>query len=134
MGWLPAGHVARRHALTASPAHARCRLAEEGLAAFKRDWRYRSFLSFGLAEEVEAVLAVARRQQAAHEERGERMRELAERWAGVFVACPLASLTALALACCRLAPRPLPACAPACRLEGAGLDFFPHWTSPMFAG
>lgn len=61
------------------PAPGLYRLKEEGLLAFKRDWRYRCFISSGLAEEVEALLAVAWRQHHARLDQGERMQELAER-------------------------------------------------------
>ena len=54
-------------------------LEAEGLQFFKRDWRYRCFITSGEADGLEALLGTARRQRAEREAEGERHRELAER-------------------------------------------------------
>jgi hypothetical protein len=59
------------------------RLQQEGLLPwFRLDWRYFSFQNSGLVEEVEAVVAVAQRQQEGRRRTLERLLELEERWVG----------------------------------------------------
>lgn len=56
-----------------------CSLEAEGLQFFRRDWRYRCFISCGEPDGLQALLGTVRRQLAARLSEGERYRELAER-------------------------------------------------------
>ncbi len=74
---LPAG---QSHLLPLSaPPPPPCSLKAEGLQFFRRDWRYRWFISCGEPDGLQALLGTARRQLAARLSEGERYRELAER-------------------------------------------------------
>ena len=62
----------------------RCSLGAEGLAAFKRDWRYKCFVDSGEVDGLQAVLAAARQQEEAMQQELDRLLELDDRCAHIL--------------------------------------------------